>query len=113
MAQRSPRAGTTRWVSREKSCPCSKKEPIRDVTSASSEARDSREPREYFTSALRASVGACAPLGWTNMALDTRVRVAEEANPMPGGHGFHEPSKPWRVVDVRPRKTARWEAATV
>src|SRR5215469_14546586 len=74
MAQRSPRAGTTRWVSREKSCPCSKPEPIRDVTSASSEARDSREPRESFTPALRASVGACTPLGCTNVALDTRVR---------------------------------------
>src|SRR5262245_52093388 len=99
MAQRSPRGGTTRWVSRERSCPCSRPEPIRDVTSASSEARDSREPRESFTPALRASVGACAPLGWTNVAVGGRVRRVEEANAMPGGHTPPAPLKPlrWRA----------------
>src|SRR5215831_16588759 len=100
MAQRSPRAGTTRRVSRERSCPCSRPEPIRDVTSASSEARDSRDPRESFTPALRACVGACAPLGSTNVAVGGRVRRVEEANTMPRGHTLLRPAKPYEASDV-------------
>src|SRR5262249_22291834 len=100
MAQRSPREGTTRRVSRERSCPCSRPEPIRDVTSASSEARDSRETRESFTPALRACVGACAPLDWTN----GRVRLVEEANTMPGGHTLARPSNLTTASDAASAK---------
>src|SRR5215831_3807656 len=103
----------TRWASRERSCPCSRPEPIRDVTSASNEARDSREPRESFTPALRASVGACAPLGCTNVAVDGRVRRVEEANPMPEAHTLARASKSHDGERGGPGQTARWEAATV